>query len=185
MPVVIALLRAVNVGGHGKIKMEELRALCTSLKLRQAQTYVQSGNVVFKTDERNLAKLSERIQSEIEHRLGVRTDVFLRTPGDMRDVIARNPFAKRRGIEPSKLLVYFLTTDPGIEALVQASELKIAPEKLFPSERELYIYFPNGMGRPKLSWPVLQRILKTPGTGRNWNTVTKLMAMAEAMESAK
>jgi len=179
------MLRAVNVGGHNKIKMDALRALYVSLKLRDPQTYVQSGNVVFRTAERDLLLLSKRIQSAIARKFGYSPDVILRTIGELRDVVARNPFAKRRGVEPNKLLVSFLASDPGSEAREKVLQLKTDPEELRIDGRELYIYFPNGMGRPKLSWAALDKALKTPGTGRNWNSVTKLLEMAEQMEAAE
>src|SRR6266851_4700119 len=105
MAVVISLLRGVNVGGHHMIKMEALRALYESLGLRDAKTYVQSGNVVFKTQERDLVRLSKKIEDGIERKFGFRPHVIVRTPSDLRNVIARNPFAQRRGIEPNRLLV--------------------------------------------------------------------------------
>ena len=103
MTVIISMLRGVNVGGRNKIKMEALRALYESVKLHDAQTYVQSGNVIFRTDERDLLRLAMRIEDGIEKKFGFCPDVILRTAAEMRDVIARNPFAKRRGIEPGKI----------------------------------------------------------------------------------
>lgn len=185
MPVIISMLRGVNVGGHNKIKMEALRALYESLGLRDPQTYVQSGNVVFRTDKRDLAKLAKHIENAIERGFGFRPAVILRTSAELRDAIARNPFATRSGIEPSKLLVNFLVSDPGAETRDKVLSLKTDPEKLRMEGRELYIYFPNGMARPKMSWAVLEKTLKTPGTGRNWNSVTKLLEMAERMEAAE
>ena len=101
MTVVISMLRGVNVGGHNKIKMDALRDLYESLGLRDAQTYVQSGNVVFRTDAKDLAALAKRIEDAIERKFGFRPGVILRTTSDLRDVIARNPFAKRRESTPA------------------------------------------------------------------------------------
>lgn len=182
MPVIICMLRGVNVGGHNLIKMDALRALCESLDLQQAQTYVQSGNIVFKTKEKNLTRLAERIGSEILRNFKFRPEVILRTASDLRKVIARNPFANRRDIEPGKLLVSFLASDPGAEARQQFLRIEADPEELHIDGRELYIYFPNGQGRTKLSFPLIERTLNTPGTGRNWNTVTRLLEMAEKLE---
>ncbi len=182
MAVIISMLRAVNVGGHNKIKMDALRALYESLKLRDAQTYVQSGNVIFRTDEMDIARLARRIEDGIERKFGFRPEVILRTAAEMREVIARNPFAKRRGIEPGKLLVSFLTSVPGEEARERVRQMKCDPQELWVEGRELYIYFPNGMGRSKLSGAALEKTLKTPATGRNWNSVTKMMEMAEKLE---
>jgi uncharacterized protein (DUF1697 family) len=185
MTVIISMLRGVNVGGHNKIKMEALRALYESLKLRDAQTYVQSGNVIFRTDERDAARLTKRIEDGIEKKFGFRPDVILRTASEMRDAIARNPFAKRRGIEPGKLLVAFLASDPDAEAREKVRQMKCDPEELRIEGRELYIYFPNGIGRSKLSLARLEKMLKTPGTGRNWNSVMNMMEMAEKLDGSK
>jgi uncharacterized protein (DUF1697 family) len=180
MTAVIALLRAVNLGSHNRVKMDALCALCTSLKLSDPQTYVQSGNVVFRTSERDVARVAKRIGDGIEREFGFRTDVIVRTLEEMRTVVARNPFAKRRGIEPNKLIVLFFGAQPGQEASEKVQNIKAAGEELRLDGRELYIYFPNGMGRSKVSTPAIERMLKTPGTGRNWNSVTKLLEMAEA-----
>ena len=185
MPVIISMLRGVNVGGHNKIKMDALRALYESLKLRDAQTYVQSGNVIFRSDERDLPRLTKRIGDGIERKFGFRPSVILRTAAEMRGVVARNPFAKRRGIEPGKLLVSFLASDPGEEAREKVRQMKCDPEELRIEGRELYIYFPNGQGRSKLSGAALEKALKTPATGRNWNSVTKMLEMAEKLEASK
>lgn len=178
----ISLLRGVNVGGHNMIKMDALRALYESLQLRDARTYVQSGNVVFRAKERDLAQLAKRIQNGIERTFGFRPEVILRTAAEMRGVIARNPFAKRSDIVPGKLVVSFLAGDPGKEVREQVLKIKTGPEELRMEGRELYIYFPDGMGRSKLP-PVLERTLKMPGTARNWNSVTKLMEMSETLEA--
>jgi len=184
MAVLISLLRGVNVGGHHKLKMDALRALYESLKLRDPHTYVQSGNVIFRTEERDLLELTKRVQNGIERKFGFRPDVIVRTASELRDVIARNPFAKRRDIHPSKLLVTFLASHPGQEARDRVLRIKTDPEELRIEGRELYTYYPNGMARPKLSWSVIEKTLKTSGTGRNWNTVTKLLEIAETLEAS-
>jgi uncharacterized protein (DUF1697 family) len=184
MSVIISMLRGVNVGGHNKIKMDELRALYESLKLKGAQTHVQSGNVIFRSDEKDLAALTLRIQNAIERKFGFHPEVIARTRSEMRDTVARNPFARRRGIEPSRLLVTFLASEPKSEAREAVLQMKIAPEELRIEGRELYIYYPNGMARPTVPWVKIERTLKVSGTGRNWNSVTKMLAIAEEMEVA-
>jgi uncharacterized protein (DUF1697 family) len=181
MTAMICLLRGVNVGGHNQIKMDALRGLFESLKLCNAQTYIQSGNVVFQTSERDTAKLAAKIESAIEKKHRFRPNVVLRTASEMRDVIVRNPFANRDAIEPNKLAVMFLAREP--EPAVQDAVRKIKPEieELHLLGRELYIYFPDGMGRSKLV-PLLARALQNAGTARNWNTVVKLLEMAEGLE---
>ena len=184
MAVIISLLRGVNLAGRNRMKMDDLRALYESLKLRDPQTYVQSGNVVFKTDERDLVQLARRIENGIERRFHFRPDVIVRTTSELRDAIARNPFAAQRGLEPAKLLVTFLANHPDPEAREKVLKIKTDPEKLRITGREVYIYYPAGMGRSKLSWMAIANALKTSGTGRNWNTVTKLLEMAEGLEAA-
>jgi uncharacterized protein (DUF1697 family) len=181
MAVVIALLRAVNLGSFQKIKMDQLRAVCESLELRDAQTYLQSGNVVFKTRERNLPKLARAIEDEIERRLGFRPDVILRTSSELRDVVTRNPFADRSGIEFGKFVVTFLAAEPAHEAQERIRNVKVDAEELYLDGRELYIYFPNGIGRSRVSPAALDRALRTPVTGRNWNTVLNLLEMADKL----
>jgi uncharacterized protein (DUF1697 family) len=183
MAVVISLLRGVNVVGHNKIKMDALRALYESLGLRGAQTYIQSGNVVFRTRQTDLARLAKRIENAIEKRFGVRPAVILRTSDELRDVIARNPFTGRSGIEPNKLLVSFLAAHPSQQARARALQINSDIEELHIDGREFFIYFPNGMARPKLSPAAVEKALQTPATGRNWNSVTKLIEIAEKLEA--
>jgi uncharacterized protein (DUF1697 family) len=185
MAVIICMLRGVNVLGHNKIKMDALKALCVSLKFKDPQTYIQSGNVIFRTEEKDLAKLTKRIQDAIEKKIGFRPGVILRTAAELRDVVKRNPFAKRSGIEPSKLLVTFLAAGPGKEAREKALAINTDPEELHIIGREVYIYFLNGQGRSKLPWPKIERALQTSGTGRNWNSVTKMLEIAEKLEASQ
>jgi uncharacterized protein (DUF1697 family) len=182
MPVVVSMLRGVNVVGRNKIQMDSLRQLYESLRLRDAQTYIQSGNVVCRARANEHAGMAARLEGAIEKKFGFRPGVMLRTTADLRGIVARNPFAKRRGIEPSKLLVIFFTVEPSPEMQSQILRAKTGhPEEVVFDGRELYIYFPNGQGRSKL-WPAIDRALKKSGTGRNWNTVMKLLEMAEKME---
>ena len=182
MTVMVSLLRGINVGGHNKIKMDALRALYESLGFRDVQTHLQSGNVVFRTERRDLALLCNRIENGIERSFGFRPNVMVRTPAELREVIARSPVATRPGIDPSRFLVIFLTGDPSPEARDKVLQIKAHPEELWIEGRHLYIYYPNGMARPTVSPVLLERMLKTSGTGRNWNTVTKLLEIAEKLE---
>jgi uncharacterized protein (DUF1697 family) len=184
MTAIISLLRGVNVGGHNQVRMDTLRELYASIGLRDAQTYVQSGNVVCTTREKNLALLGKRIEDAIERKFKFRPEVVLRTGAQMRDVIARNPFATRRDIEPGKLLVIFLNKEPGKEIGEWALTIKAEPEEVRIDGRELYIYFPDGMGRSKV-WRGVGKALQNSGTGRNWNTLTKLSEMAGKLEVAE
>jgi uncharacterized protein (DUF1697 family) len=184
MPVLISMLRGVNVGGHNKIKMDALRALYESLKFDDPRTYVQSGNVIFRTRATNAATLAKKIQNAIEGEFGFRPEVILRTTDELRKAIAASPFASHRNLEPSKVLVTFLTSEPGPDARSTLLDLKVHPEELHLKGRELYIYFPDGASRSKLPWSSVEKLLKTTGTARNWNSVTKMLEIAEELEGS-
>lgn len=185
MPVAISMLRGVNVGAHNRIKMDALCAIYKSLKLEDPCTYVQSGNVIFRTKEKNLEPLRQKIAAAIERKAGFRPEVILRTPDDFRRVIAKNPFANRSEIHPGKLLVTFLADEPSPDAREKLLALKPDPEEMHLIGRELYIYFPNGAGQSKLPWSTLDKKLGTTGTARNWNSVLAMLEMAEEMEATK
>jgi len=182
MPVVICLLRGVNVGGHTKIKMDMLRTLCESLDFENPQTYIQSGNVIFKTKQRNLKQVAGKIEEAIEGKVGFRPDVILRTVAELAETLAKNPFAKRRDLNPSKLLITFLAEAPSTLALKELAKIEAGPEEMKVHGREIFVYFPDGMGRSKFPWTRIGKILGSTGTGRNWNTANKLLEMAEQLE---
>jgi len=182
MPVLISMLRGVNVGGHNKIKMDVLRALYESLKLEDPRTYVQSGNIIFRSKEKISPALAKKIQNAIEREFGCRPEVILRTAEELRKAIAATPFASRHNLEPGKILVTFLASEPAPQARATLLGMKFHPEELHLKGRELYIYFPDGAGRSKLPWSSIGKLLKTTGTARNWNSVTKMLAIAEEME---
>lgn len=179
MPILISFLRGINVGGHAIIKMDALRSLYVSLKLSDPQTYVQSGNVIFRTEERNLNLISDRIQRAIQKTFGCCPEVILRSRTDLHGVIARNPFSGRSDIEPGKLLISFLAGKPPAGAQKVLAPLAVGREELHLVGRELYVYFPNGAGKSKLPWSRLDKVLQSPATARNWNSVTKILEIAD------
>jgi len=178
------MLRGVNLGAHNRIRMEALRAMYQSLKLEDPCTYVQSGNVVFRTKEKNTAKLATKIQDAIEKTFHCRPEVILRTSDELRRAIARTPFNKRQHLDPGKILVTFLAGVPP-DPQAALDRLKSYPEELHLIGRELHIYFPNGVGKSKLPWSSIERLLKVTGTARNWNSVQAILQIAEEMEAAK
>jgi uncharacterized protein (DUF1697 family) len=158
--------------------MEDLRALYESLGLEEVRTHINSGNVLFRTAERDLTRLCKRIEDAIEGACGFRSNVILRTPADLKRAMARNPFAERADVEPHKVAIHFLAAAPSAAALEQMRAIEIEPEELHIHGRELYIYYALGMARPKLKLPQVEKALRTTGTSRNLNTVRKLLEMA-------
>jgi len=183
MPVLISMLRGVNVGPHNRIKMDALRALYESLKFETPRTYVQSGNVIFRTKEKNTPDLADKIRRAIDKKLNCSPQVILRTTTELRNVIAATPFSDRPDLEPGKILVIFLASEPPPEARAGFDKFKDYPEEVHLKNRELYIYFPNGAGRSKLPWSAIEKLLKVTGTARNWNSVNAMLKIAEEMEN--
>jgi uncharacterized protein (DUF1697 family) len=179
----VAMLRSVNLPNHQKVNMQALKTLCTSLGLRDAQTYIQSGNLVFRDEDEDPAALSLKLEKAMEARFGFRPVVIIRTASELRKVIAKNPFAGRKAVEPNKLLVVFMDTAPTKQARDKLLAIPCDPEELHINGREIYIYYPDGMARPKIPLVRMEKALQCSSTGRNWSTVKKLLAMAEALDS--
>jgi uncharacterized protein (DUF1697 family) len=185
MPVVVSLFRAVNVGGYNRMPMQALRAVYDSLGLLGVQTYVQSGNVVCRTPGKDIRGLAARIADAVEAAFGFRPAVVLRTVPELRAVVEGNPFAGRKDVAPNRLLVSFLDGEPGPEAPGRMKEFDGYEEELRLAGRELYIHYPDGAGRSKLTAARLDRALGgVTGTARNWNTVLRLLELAEALEAS-
>ncbi len=170
MATYIALLRAINVTGYGKLLMEDLRKLCTKAGFTDVRTYIQSGNVVFSA-KGTAAKAKETLETALSEKLGKPSQAMIRTADEMELVIAANPYPEA---EPNKLLILFLDKAP---AAADAAKLKDWPipakERFTLIGRELFLHFPDGQGQSKLKVP-----FAAIGTGRNLNSARALLAMA-------
>lgn len=176
MPAYIAMLRGVNVG-HNSLKMERLRDLCAALGFKEARTYVQSGNVVFKA-ERSPSVCASKLERVLATEVRLPVSIIVRTPAEMRAIITHNPFLKRRGIETTKLHVTFLAEAPGKAVRDALSRIAGGDDEYRLVGKNIYLYCPNGYGRMKLSNNALEKALGVRATTRNWNTVNMLYAMA-------
>ena len=164
-----ALLRAVNVGGTGKLAMTELAAMCREVGFTDPRTYIASGNVVFRSDE-DAVRVRAALEERLLARAGKPVDVMIRTAAELAGVLERNPFA---GLAPNRTIVLFLPEPPSATATTDVTGL--GDERIALGERELYVHYGEGMARSKLRLSA-ERI----GTGRNINTVAKLAAMTAA-----
>jgi uncharacterized protein (DUF1697 family) len=185
MPVAVSILRGVNVGGHHKIKMDGLRALYQSIGFRKVETYIQSGNVVFELKAAELKSAAKRIEDAIEKQYSFRVGVVLRTAAELRQSLAGNPFADRKGMNPAKLLICFLAAQPAANCAERLAAIKVQGEEIRQAGSELFIYFPDGQGKSKLTMAMLDKAAGTFCTGRNLNTVEKLLEMAERIEAER
>ncbi|WP_406279323.1 DUF1697 domain-containing protein [Embleya sp. NBC_00896] len=171
----VALLRGINVGGHRKVPMADLRRTLTELGYTEVRTLLQSGNAVFEAAEQPTADLVAAIEPQLLAEFGFAVDVMVRSADELRAVAAANPLEVR---DPAKLAVAFLAEAPDPDVSAGLDPKSYAPDELRTGERELYMYCPDGLGKARVT-PILMRRLGGAATVRNWNTVTKLLAMVE------
>ena len=176
MNTYISMLRGINVSGHNKIKMEELKNLYETLGFSNVQTYIQSGNVVFKSSDTNISKLINKIEQKIKKSFSFYVPVLIRTKNDLQKLIANNPFTKK---DSSKLYITFLSDTPIQSAVDEITKIKDISEEFIISGKEIYLFYPNGYGKSKLTNNYFERKLKLSATTRNWKTVNKLLELAE------
>ena len=166
----VALLRAVNVGGTGKLPMSELRAMCESAGFSSVETYIASGNVVFRT-KLPAAKVKALLEEALLEYAGKPVGVLLRTAAELKGVMEENPFPDAPG---NRVVAVFLNDPPPASLLDELKGLK--NEVVIPGKREIYVRYDDGMGTSKLVIPAAKM-----GTARNMNTVAKLVEMLEAL----
>ena len=164
-----ALLRGINVGGNNIIPMKELKAMCERIGFKNVRTYIQSGNVVFESNL-SVEKAAGKLEKELLTKVGKNIHVVTRTSEEMVSVVSKNPFPKEN---PSKVAVWFFS-DP-VPGDYLKGFVNEGPEKIILSKREMYIYYPDGMGKSKLKLPKM----KEQGTARNINTITRLAEMGK------
>jgi uncharacterized protein (DUF1697 family) len=173
----IGLLRAVNLAGHNNVSMADLRGLLTELGLKDGRSLLQSGNLVFLSDVRTSTELESLLEHAAEKRLGLRTDFFVRTAAEWKAIIADNPFPEEAERDPSHLLVMFLRKTPNRENVTALQRAITGREALRTKGPHAYMIYPDGIGRSRLTNALIEKMLGTRGTGRNWNTVLKLGAL--------
>ena len=175
--VIVALLRGINVGGKNRLRMKELIALFVDAGCDDVRTYIQSGNVVFRTGPAVGEEISSIISASILSRFGYRVPVITRTAREFQEIVRANPFVKA-GAEADKLHVIFLAELPD-GAQVEALDPDRSPGDEFAVQgREIYLHCPNGVARSKLTNSYFDSRLSTTSTTRNWRTVQRLFELA-------
>lgn len=176
----IALLRAINLAGVNKVGMADLRDLLASLGFPDAQTLLNSGNIVFSGGTKTTTALEQMLERAAAKQLGVQTDFYVRTAKEWQAVIDANPFPREAKDDPSHLLA-LITREEVSQASATALQKAIVGRELVRAQgRCLYIVYPDGIGRSKLTNTIFEKHIKTRGTARNWNTVLKLGALASS-----
>jgi uncharacterized protein (DUF1697 family) len=172
MHAYVAFLRAVNVGGTGKLPMTTLRALCEQAGFENVATYIVSGNVAF-TSRLDATRAQQKLEKLLAAKMGKAVRVHLRTPEELEGIVERNPFRSAPG---NRLLVFFLDEAPPRAALA-AVEIP-GREQIRAAGREIYVHYPDGQGRSKLKVP-----FANVSTGRNLNTVQKMLELGRALSA--
>jgi len=170
MPTYVALLRAVNVGGTGKLPMAELKAMCAAEGFTKVKTFIASGNVVF-VAEQSVPKVKASLERRLQAYAGRPVGVIIRTPDEMAGVLESNPFSKTA---PKWTVAIFLDDPPAADTLDHIRGRKDEDVRL--GRREIYVSYGAGMGRSKLKIPAAAN-----GTARNINTIAKLVELAAAV----
>ena len=172
MPTYIALVRAVNVGGTGKLLMAELKKMCEEAGFTKVKTYIASGNVIFHSPKSE-GQVKKALKIRVEANIGKPVVILVRTAAEMAGIASRNPFPEASG---SQVLAIFLDAAPPADSLMRAIGNKT--EQLRLGTREIYVWYPDGIGNSKLRIPAGEN-----GTARNLNTVAKLAELALNSES--
>jgi uncharacterized protein (DUF1697 family) len=184
MKTFIALLRGINVGGSNRIPMSNLRTLCGELGWSNVQTYIQSGNLVFSASGK-AAALEAKLQRAIESHFGFSISVIVRSAADWPAYIESNPFLDACKKEPHLVMLCLSKISPKPDAAKNLLERAKSGERIIQSGNALWIHFAGGVARSKLSPALLDRIVGSPVTARNWLTVLKLQEMTNAPTERK
>lgn len=178
MTAYLGLLRAVNVGGQGKVAMADLRAMAQGLGFSGVRTFLQSGNLVFHSVPRPARELEARLEGAARDQLGLTTDFIVRTATEWAAALAHNPFPQEARDDPAHLLIVFLRGSPSAGSEQRLQLAVRGPERVRVIGSHAYVVYPDGIARSRLTLPLVEKQLGFHGTGRNWNTVTKLAALA-------
>lgn len=174
MSVYVGLLRGINVGGHNKLPMADLRAICESAGLEDVQTYIQSGNLVFRYPKQ-VSTLPKKLGDEIESHFGFRPKMIILTSEYFSEAARKYPFT----VADHKLAsLMFLDSQPKDAAIERLNEVDHSPDQIEVGHRVVHIYFPNGVSGSRTNLAKIERVLGVNGTARNWRTVQKLISMA-------
>jgi uncharacterized protein (DUF1697 family) len=177
VPRYVALLRSVNVAGHGRLAMDDLRRSFADLGYDDVVTYIQTGNVLFTTASRSEKAIVAAIEGQLDADFGDAPDVLLRTVGDLQRIGSSSPYAKA-GADPARHHVTFLAAPPARSVLAKLELPASGRDQLVVDGREVYVHTPDGYAETKYTGTLLERRLGATSTTRNWNTVTKLCQLA-------
>jgi uncharacterized protein (DUF1697 family) len=176
MPIYIAFLRGVNMTGHNSIKMKELAKMFSDLGFAGAETYIQSGNVVFPAGGHfSRETLAALIEENIRKSFGFDIPAMIRTPDELTAIVSNNPFRQLDQFDPSRMAAVFLHEPMTENQVSRMDGIDYPPDKYMLSGSEIYIYCPNGFGKTKLYTNFFENRMKVSGTARNWKTMAAII----------
>jgi uncharacterized protein (DUF1697 family) len=175
----VAFLRGINVGKHRRVSMADVRSLLDEAGYAGVRTHLQSGNVLLAGSQRQTRAVERSVEDALRKGLGIEIDVMVRTGSELASVLDSNPFIAR-GEDPATLYVSFLKSTPPAQAAGALEETTFGDDQFALHGRELYLLYPDGLGRSKMTSAFFERTLRVPGTVRRWSVVTKLAELAAA-----
>jgi uncharacterized protein (DUF1697 family) len=181
MPIYVALLRGINVSGHKPVPMAELQKLFEKLGFKGAKTFIQSGNVVFRSGEGDRKKIAALIEAGILKKFGFDVPVIIRTAEDLGAALSGNPYGKRKLAENERVHITYLDQAPAKEALKALEAFSDPVDEIKIVKTEVYILVRNGYGNSKLSNTFVEKKLGVRATTRNLETTAKLIELAKSL----
>ncbi len=176
MQTYIALLRGINLGSHNKIKMSDLSLLFESLDFESIKTYIQSGNVIFQSENLNHQELEKNISEKIFETFSFKVPVIIKTVEQLKNIVKNNPFINQ---DVTKLHLTFLSDKPDIEQLDKIKSINYGSDEFIVLDQVIYLFCPNGYGKTKLTNNFFESKLKLVATTRNWKTINTLISITD------
>lgn len=168
------------MAGHNSIRMTDLADLYRTLGLVRAETFIQSGNVIFDTGKNTaVTEIALAVESAIRKKYGYDVPVMIRSVPELRNILSSNPYLTEPDFDPAKMAVIFLHDIVNGSQIQKVADVDYPPDKFKIHGKEIYTFCPNGFGRTKIYTNFFERKMKVTGTGRNWNTIKTLLELAE------
>jgi uncharacterized protein (DUF1697 family) len=180
MITLISLLRGINMAGHNSVKMKELSDLYIELGYIDAECYIQSGNVIFSSDDSiPVSAISAKIENAIFKKFSYNIPVLIRSVREMKELSHSNPFLNEKNFDPAKMAVIFLYEGAAAPQILKVKDVDYPPDKFKIIGKEIFTYCPNGFGKTKIYTNFFEKKMGVTGTGRSWKSITTIINIAE------
>ena len=174
----VAFLRAVNVGGHNKIKMEDLKKLFVSIGYKNVKTVIQSGNVIFESPNKSIKSITSKVEDKLFKFMTKEIKVFVRTQTELLNIVRENPFGKNRGDDKIKTYVFFLYEEPKEKIKIPFKTASGKVNVLSKNDLNLFLLVKKVPGKASSPNDLIEKTFRVRATARNWDVVCKIMEIA-------